>query len=386
MAGAAPPLLERLGVRYLRWRASGVAAAQAPASDEVHVLNVEERRALRRIERTAIGRAALAGALSGLACAIPVLLLPEPPGGDTAGLVRYWAIVGGVMAVASVAEIGFLYWDALRAVHELAVAAGLRVRDEPHGEDAAMVVAALARAALELPNPPNDGLGVDPTRETSRWKVLAASLLYKLKVALTGFVLKAILRRALGRVVVRSWLELVAVPVTAAWNAAVCWIVLREARLRAMGPSAAIELARVLFADGLRLTESGRAAVLRAIGGSIVRTGDLHPNLTALLRAARARVGDAPVEALDDTRRFLDELPRLPAAEQALVLRVTAVAAILDGKLAPAERRLLGEAFTACGRPFEVRRVERLRRAFLRGEPLDPALVTALAGVEPVPT
>lgn len=382
MADARTPLLERLGVRYLRWR-SATATATAPAVDDVHVLNAGERRALRLIERVAIGRAALAGALSGLACAVPVLWLPEPAPSDTAGLARYWAIVGGVMAVASVAEIAFLYWDALRAVHELAVAAGLRAKGEEHREDAGVVLAALARAALELPNPPDPGLGVDPTRETTRWRVVVASLVYKLKIALTGFVLKAILRRALGRAVVRQWLELVAVPVTAAWNATVCWIVLREARLRAMGPSAADELARSLFPEGRSVSEAGRAAVLRAVGGSIVRTGDLHPNLAALLRSAKRRVGDAPVESLDDTRRFLEELPLLPPAEQALVLQVTAVAAILDGKLAPAERRLLAEAYAACGRTFEPSRVERLRKAFVRGDPLDPALVDALVALEP---
>ena len=38
-----------------------------------------------------------------------------------------------------------------------------------------------------------------------------------------------------------GWLPFVAVPITAAWNAYVCRLIMREARIRAMGPSDASE-------------------------------------------------------------------------------------------------------------------------------------------------
>ena len=48
----------------------------------------------------------------------------------------------------------------------------------------------------------------------------------------------------------RSLLFLVgAVPVTAVWNGVVSWLVMREARLRAMGPSAAVALVDAVFDD-----------------------------------------------------------------------------------------------------------------------------------------
>ena len=58
--------LERMGVQYLARLAS---KTKAIPQDELHILNENERRELRRIERGAIARAALAGGLSGLACA-----------------------------------------------------------------------------------------------------------------------------------------------------------------------------------------------------------------------------------------------------------------------------------------------------------------------------
>ena len=68
----------------------------------------------------------------------------------------------------------------------------------------------------------------------------------------------------------RVYLVFVAVPVTAAWNAVVSWWVIRQARIRVMGPSAA----KVLTAQILPSTELsrlGRAQALRAIASAMVR-------------------------------------------------------------------------------------------------------------------
>ena len=62
------PLLERWGLAVLR--SSPREPAAASADDPIHILNPAERRALRRIERDAVLRAALAGTLSGAASAL----------------------------------------------------------------------------------------------------------------------------------------------------------------------------------------------------------------------------------------------------------------------------------------------------------------------------
>lgn len=370
---ARPPRLEALGARYLRALAS---RQKAVALDEVHVLNADERAALRRIERGAIARAAIAGALSGLACAIPAILLPPvAPGAPFADTARHYAVIVGVTVVASVAEIVWLYWDGLRAVHALAHAAGLDLAADDHG-DPSSVVWSLARAALELPNPPDRVEGLNPMREASRAKLVLASTVYKLKVALTGFILKALVRRALGRAATRAVLELIAVPVTAVWDALVCGLIVREARLRVIGPSAAMEFVAMLVPSAV--SDALADCALRSVGAAIVRTEDLHPNHVALLRTLRDRLGRPMPEALDDSARFLAALQALPTAEQTVALRVLATASIIDGHLARAETRLLTEAFAACGRPYAPAAIERLRKAFVSGDAIPRAAVEAV--------
>jgi hypothetical protein len=342
-------------------------------------LNADELRELRRIERNAVLRAALAGALSGAASAAAAIwgqrfLGPEGTPLSAADGVKFWAVVASVTVVASALEIGFLFWDALRSVHAMATAAGLGLGQGLLSGEQREVALSLARAALELPNPPRRTYGIDPRRESVRWVVALSALLYKAKIALTTFLLKVVLRSLLGRVVARALFELVAIPVTALWNAIVCFLVVREARLRAMGPSAASELVARAFAAESP-SPAGRAAAFRSVASAIVRTQDFHPNHLALVRVLAERLGAIDFEEVDDSARYLRELATLPANDQRFALDLLVIAAVLDGRLTRAERRLLAEAFEACGRRLELERVDRLRRAFHAGNGLEFSLV-----------
>ncbi|HVH42780.1 MAG TPA: hypothetical protein VM925_10575 [Labilithrix sp.] len=392
-SSSAEPLLVRLGIRYFRDLSSKRHLAEA--IDAVHLLNADERRALRRIERGAIIRAAVAGALSTIVAGavevgIAMPLLGHEAHATFADHARFYAIAFAATIITSIIEIAYLYWDGLRAVHRLSHEAGLDLF--PHQDDDKALAGAMARAALELPNPTATLFGVDPHREASRLRLFVASIVYKLKISVTNFVLKALVRRALGRAFVRGWLPFVAVPITAAWNAFICWLIMREARIRAMGPSAAREMIEIAFAGDGSLSSAAKAAVLRAVASSIVRTEDLHPNLAALLHEvarvvlrdtvtlnprSRLEIEDGAGD-LDDSGAFLRCLAKLERPEQTIVLRVLAIASIIDGRLTRAEKRLLCEARDACGLSHDLAAVERLRRAFIDGDPIDPRRITGL--------
>jgi hypothetical protein len=359
-------LLERFGSRFMR---SGSDVAQR-ADDPIHVLNPVERAGLQRVARGAVLRAALAGIINAIATGLGELYAirhfgPLPEHATLAHSASYWGLFGALALVFAIVEIAYLYWDSLRAVRKLSLVAGLELGAEDNRE----VALALARAALELPNPPEPVLGVNPHREASKAQLLLASLIYKLKISVTNFLFKALLQRALGRFATRYVLAFAAIPINAVWNALVCWSVLREARIRVMGPSAALELLDAVLERQPAPSPALVLAMHHAVGSAIVRTRDLHPNHVAMLRAVRQRLGDpAPGIALDDSAAFLKALPELEPEERRAVLRVLAAAAILDGRLARAERRLLAEAYAAANVASGIEHVERLRRAFVAGD------------------
>lgn len=369
------PLLERVGVRYFEKR-SQVRSAPAPAVvDAVHLLNPEERKALAAVQRGAIIRSCIAGALSAAVAAIAeVWFTPMVP--DDAPLlspasIQFWIIVGGATGVAAVLEILYLYWDILRSVHELSNVTGLRLFGKDQKESDRQIAEALARAALELPNPIDLHAKINPRRESSKWQLVLASLVYKVKVGVSNFLMKMLVRRILGRVFVRSLVNslipFAAVPITAAWNGVVTWLVLREARLRAMGPSAAQELVTVVFGDAPVLSDAGRLAAVRAVAAAIVRTQDLHPNLVALLGEVQRKAGDTGTAELDDPGEFLRSLKELTAGEQRLALQTLVVACIVDGRVTKRERTLLIEAYAALGKSVDFTPIQKLKREFVAG-------------------
>ncbi len=376
------PLLERLGVAYLRWRAASVVADASEEEDEVHVLNAREQARLRRVERGVVLRAALAGGLSALASALAerwaeASFGASPETFELGWYARYWGVVGGVTLVATLFEILFLYRDSLEGVHRLSHAAGLRIFEA--GDSQSVVASALARAALELPNPLETPYHIDPHREVSKPRLLVATLLYKAKVGLTTFLLKLLLRRLLSRAAVRVWLVFVSVPVTALWNGVVAFRVVREARVRAMGPSAARDLTARLFAQAGALTPEGRVAALRAVGACVVSSFDLHPNHHALLDEVKARAGEPGDVDLGDWRALLSDLRTASPEEARLLVSLLGVAAVLDGRLTRRERALFLDAREAIGLPREPASLLELRRAFLRGLPITDAMLDALA-------
>src|SRR5690606_18839773 len=117
-----------------------------------------------------------------------------------------------------------------------------------------------------------------------------------------------------------------AVPITACWNAVVCWLIMREARIRAMGPSASRAMMDIVFAaQGAPLSEKAKTCALSGVASSIVRTQDLHPNLATMFREVVRRLGPAIAptarlvaddgRGLDDTQAFLARLAKLDALE-----------------------------------------------------------------------
>ena len=380
------PLLERAAVTYFQSRSQRVARPRlGDAVDAVHTLNTHEQAAIKRVERGAITRAAIAGAISAAICAFAELVADPylPEGAPLLSSARYWLILGGATLGAAVVEIAFLYWDTLRSMHQLALVAGLELFTE--GEESSVLVDGLARAALELPNPVEGPHGINPRREASKWRLVLASLAYKAKVGVTNFLVKMLVRRLLGRVFVRSvvttFIPFVAVPITALWNGIVSYLILREGRIRAMGPSAARAMVATIFDSAGEISQGGRLAARRAVGAAIVRTQDLHPNLVALLDEVTVRSGATPPgEGLDNVEGFLASLPSLPQPELQVVRQVLAVACIIDGRFTAPEKRLWADVLLASGARARVdfAPVEALRVAFARGDPRLEGLLSAV--------
>lgn len=366
-------MLEQYGVNYLH-RLNKGGGKGAEESVAIHILTDEDRKQMRRVERVSSWKMAFAGAISaGLSVlafylASPILERTAEPGVKT--WIEFYSWVGGVTLVATGLEIFYIYIESIRASQKLANIAGLEIFPDGTPESATAYI--LVRAALELPNPPATDLGLDHHRESSKWAILAATLIYKIKIFATNVIARLIIRRLMGRVVARVWLELIAIPVTAIWNYAVARVVLREARVRTLGPSLAQEFVDRLTEDKDHFSLQAREALLQAVGANIVRTVDPHPNLVVLFRllADAFEIDPQSETEFDSSEALLANLANLTPMEHGYVIKVLEAATLIDGRMRRREIQLIEATARHTNRSFDHGKLKKLRKQFLDGKPI----------------
>lgn len=365
------PLMERFGVWYLKRLHKKKSIKRIDL--KTYILDDNERKEIRKISKQTIINAAIAGALSSLAAAYASFYAWEYYERSQHILsddsIRYYTIVGIVTLIASAIELVYLYWDILRKVHQLTLAAHIEIF--PEGKPLKPIANAIARAALELPNPKKSDIEINPRKETSKLKIMIVSLIYRAKVSITSFLFRALIKRMVGRAVGRAYLEYVAVPVVAFWNGIVAWQVIKESKIRVLGPSAAVEVKDALLKADDNIGKLAQIQVVRAIASCILSTADLHPNLEFLYKLLYDSYKIPKDTVLDDTDLFLKDLKKLNKNEQKIVLKVLEYASIIDGKLALKERKLLKESYETCDLFFDLNIVKKQVKTFTNGKLLN---------------
>jgi len=373
---AEPNLMERIALDVLRRRIDR-------AEPNIHKWSDSELAAIQRIERRTKAVAALAGAISGaLLGAVEIWLGPGVVQVTDSTRWReqlpYWSLFISLAVAVSGAEILYLYWFVLRAVARISSIAGLSLSAR---EIEQLIARGLSRAALELPNPRQPIHGIDPYARVPRWKLAAYSILYRLKVGATSFVLRVVLRRMLSRATLRFFIPLVAIPVFALWNGLIARWIMREVRVRVAGPLALDDLGRRIAKARSDLSHDARRLVVEAVGEAIIRGEDAHPNYAVLLMRLFDELGISPEPVRvdwDSSRAALKDLD--PKAQDVLLVSLT-VSAILNSRLKKAQRELLEEAHRLCGRPFRPQALRDLRRKLIDGQGLSEEHLAAVGSL-----
>ncbi|WP_447556550.1 LBF_2804 family protein [Vreelandella sp. EE22] len=310
--------------------------------------------ALRKSRRWVIFWAAMAGLVSGTLIGGSEWWMRQMLVADWESLsfreqLPYWA---GYMVFAgfiTLLEIGFLYWNALRGVARVAYFAGLNYRDEqPQSPTIELTLQGVARIALEYPSPGSPIYGVDPHAYLHGWKLTLRAMLYRLKVSMSSFLLRMVMRRLLGRLTLRGLLPMLMAPLYAVWNAWIAARVTREACLLACGPRHVDQLMQRL-ADA---PEQTRRLLAQGVGEMIMRNQHPHPNLVLILSRLLATLPDKP-DTLDvDWPGALREYAALSDEKRTLLLESLTRAVLLSGGYRGSRKKFLQEVFARCQTPL----------------------------------
>ena len=359
--------LERTAVRIFRGLEDSTTEAVHQTGDLVSLVSE-----MRAVERAAIWRAAGAGALCGIVTWLGVYSAGyvEPmPHDDWGAAAVFYGISLSVGITATALEILYLYWDCLRAGHRLSQIAGHPEVVDPDSDDAHCL--ALVRASLEIPNPRTPVFGIDPLSESRRWVLILYAVTYKLKVSVTNFIAKAVIRRLSGRLAGRVYIELGAVPVFATWNALICSWMLRQARVRALGPHLVHTAVERFFPDGVgALTLEQQATGLLVLRKVVVQTAAFHPNVARLLRRYLEQTS-YPLETLKARYPDLESaLSDCDEGDRTTMLELLAMGCAIEGVVTKKNRRCLAAYQSHVGRDIDLSRLDAYLGFALEGRAL----------------
>ena len=237
--------------------------------------------------------------------------------GNDNDVLKFWAVYIPVLFLFGVIEIFTLFYCAMTFTTQVAWA--LDIRLSPVNADRAFVTNVLVRTAFEMGDSNKAVLGVDPGASTSDYKKFIVLLVYKLKVVLTGMILK-LLVNAVASVEFsywsRPWLGMVVA--TVAWDAYVGYSILMQARIRGLGVYASVEIMNevldMFYSSTDDIPRLAKVQITRAVGVAIVVNGCLHPSMELQLRHAIQFLGlrgtgvVSTSGVLDDVDGFLSDL------------------------------------------------------------------------------
>ena len=195
------------------------------------------------LERGVITRGTLAGLFSGLAATGSVFAAETMHQSlsqvfNCSENTAFYCIALGLTTITTCLEILFLYIDGIKACARMSQIAQNEVFLMT--ETISALNQALVRAGLELASSKKPFYGIDPLINRSPIQLLLFSLAYKLKVTATNAILKFTVRRFFpkltGRTLGRSIIEMVSIPVFALWNFYLCRRIMKQARVRTLGP------------------------------------------------------------------------------------------------------------------------------------------------------
>jgi len=308
------------------------------SEDEIHILNSKELYHLKKIEKWTVLRAGIAGAISAFFCSLAGIFAYYHFNIDPYQNISwkdffiFWTFTGPIILFFTVIEFYYLYYDGLKSIAKIAYFAGLDLQTET------VYISNLAKAVLEFDDKDQNILGINPLKNSSKPKLLFSNILYKTKIILTNLLLKFLVSRILGTVAIRGIFDLIAIPVTAFWDAWVCYQVLREARLRAIGPSSIHERIQSYFPQPDQLSDEFKSEIIRAVAYIIVSTENFHPNLAYLTIELYNTLNPKYLEYPINEELLFQNLSKFSENESKLLVKIMAFAIIIDGKITKKEK------------------------------------------------
>lgn len=313
-------------------------------TDAYQTLSRHERAEIRMTKVYTMLLSALWGAMSVLLLYFPQYIFPDffaPTISITIPLIyqdvdiQWISTVYGILLV--LFEVYILAVINLYAVHRIATVCGFPAHTDPNYEKH---VDALIAAGLEQQDKDLKSYGIDPYHGISKALVYGLIAINKLKAAISNVVFKALVRRLLGRYALRVVLDLAGIPVYAFWNAFASYLIIKEAKIRIMGPSLIQQLTekqKTIYKQTHKLNEQ----IYQAIQFVAIAKMGYHHNLFLLASTIFTTFDIEEKFSPKTDDEFIDMIKNADAQNKEGIMQLVLFGLMIDGELSRREKKFI---------------------------------------------
>ncbi len=365
-------MIEKIAYRYL----AKLTKLPPRDTETLHLLSDEEVSTIKKEVVRTLFWSAIFGVIGVLVLYLPQYYFPYyfyeytlvSPFTDNTFNIPVVSIIYGVILV--YIEIYALMAINIRAVFKIAEVCGFPDRNDP---DYDKHIESLMRVGLERDDKSSATYGLNPLQGASRWTLLIFLIISRLKATISNYVAKILLRRILGRYALRAVIDMVGVPVFAFWNAYASWIVIHETKVRIMAPNLIRQLCRNLHERYQHTPEFNEYIydTLQYIAMSKRRYHHNHFLLAKnILNSFSIPVKEAHACGEDYFQKLKAANPEIKEG----VIQLLILGFIIDGNLSSKEYVTLKRLHQEGIIPYNIQKIRRWIRSFVKGKGLDELL------------
>lgn len=349
------------------------------SGEELFLLTEKEIERLKKIKNQTYFKAALAGCLGVIllyvpyhlfgARLFPVTLIELPFLADPVPVEIEFLIYSIVLVVF---EIWYLTVLNIKTVAAIAGACGCPGEKDPNFESNvnALIVVSLEKKQKEL-----ETIGINPYEGLSKWSVILYQVVLKLKAALSGFLVKLLVTKILGRYVLRMLVDLAGIPVYAFWNIWGTRAIMNETRVRVMAPPLINKFTQKLF-DDLKNNIQFKSAIYNTLQIISTSKRSFHYNhfllATSILNKFEIPVLTNPEYEQD----FLKSVPGFEGEVEQAIGKLLLFGIMIDGRLSLREKRAVKYLREQNVMPYSDEQIKRWTKDYFEGRGLEEFLAS----------
>ncbi|MFI5204363.1 MAG: hypothetical protein ACHQF2_07685 [Flavobacteriales bacterium] len=343
------------------------------AKDEFHIINENERQAIRAVSRKAMMLAAVYGVLGVALFYIPQYVFPE----FFAQFSQNESVFGFEFSV-NLFTIGyslfliFLEIFLLTRINIWAVASAANACGFPDKRDAHfdMHLDQLLNVGMEARNKETLKFGIDPYEGIPKFYIFLFTVWNMIKATLTNFLVKLVAVKIFARAQLRQYADLVGIPVFALWNAFATMRIIRNAKVYIMAPSIIHQVVERL--SYLKEDKNVKQNIFDAMQYIVGVKRSFHHNHFLLVRRL-IDVFDLTHFKDEETDRkaFLGKIKNADPAMKMAYSKLIVLGIFIDGRISLREKKALTELYENGVILINPAKSKKWCRQFLRGEGLD---------------